>query len=78
MTSPPHTKEGGRAADLSHMDGWFVGSLSDDELAAFDEAVERGEACRSYEGVLGFMGSAKERFLRSAISLAQPQGAEDE
>ncbi len=49
--------------DLAQINGFFVGLLSDDELAAFNEAVAQGAAIRSYEGVGGFMGMAKVRLI---------------
>lgn len=55
-----------RRDTLSEIDGLYVGDLDDGEMEAFNEACERGEASRSYEGAGGFMGLAKVRVHRPA------------
>jgi hypothetical protein len=54
------------AAEIERLDGLFVGQLSDDEMEAFEAAVKKGRAARSYEGVGGLMGLAKVRVHREA------------
>lgn len=44
---------------LRRIDGFFVGLLSPEEVAAFDRLCEAGEARRVYTGAGGFMGLAK-------------------
>jgi hypothetical protein len=50
--------------DLEHIEGLFVGQLSESEMLTFERAVQAGEARRSYEGGAGFMGLAKVRLIR--------------
>ena len=52
------------AAELDRLDGLFVGQLSVEEMEAFEAAVKKGRASRSYEGVGGLMGLAKVRLRR--------------
>ena len=53
---------------LHEMDGMFVGLLDNNEIAEFERAVEDGKARRSYEGAGGFMGLAKVRLIRPAVT----------
>lgn len=46
---------------LRRIDGLFVGLLDKEELEIFDDACQRNEARRSYEGAGGLMGLAKVR-----------------
>ena len=50
---------------IAWAEGLFVGSLSSDEIAAFDREVEAGRARRSYEGAGGLLGLAKVKILSS-------------
>lgn len=50
--------------DLIRLDGMYVGMLTPEELAAFNEACRAGTAQRSYEGVAGFLGAPKVRIAR--------------
>lgn len=47
--------------DPHHINGLFVGQLSEEELAWFEQAVEDGRASRSYENGGGFVGLCKVR-----------------
>ena len=55
-------------AELAHrldsLDGRFVGSLSDEELLAFERAVEAGYASRSYRGFPALLGLARVKISR--------------
>lgn len=44
---------------VARVNGFFVGFLDDDELAAFDRLCADGQARRLYQGAGGFMGLAK-------------------
>ena len=46
---------------IQRIDGWYVATLSDDELRWLDDCVKAGIARRSYEGAGGMMGLAKVR-----------------
>ena len=52
------------SADLSNLDGLFVGQLSPNELEAFYLAVFQRRARRSYEGTSGLLGLAKVRIFK--------------
>lgn len=45
--------------ELGRLDGFFVGSLSSDELVLFERAVINGEASRSFTGGPGLLGLAR-------------------
>lgn len=51
-------------SDLSSLSGLFVGQLSDEEMAAFDCAVDEGRAYRDFSGVAGLLGLAKVKIIR--------------
>ncbi len=59
--------------DLDWIEGLFVGQLDPGEMRTFERAVQDGEAYRSYEGGAGFMGLAKVRLRRTALSAPQEQ-----
>lgn len=63
------------SAMVERLDGIFVGMLTDDEITQLNDAVARGLARRSYEGVAGFMGLAK---IRAVGVDAQEDGERDE
>lgn len=60
--------------ELERMEGMFVGSLTDDEMAAFQQAVADGRAYRSYEGVAGLLELAKVRL----VYVVKPSPAREE
>ena len=48
---------------LRHIEGLFVGQLTEEELALFNACFDLGWCCQSYEGAAGFMGLARVRLL---------------
>lgn len=52
-------------SDLEHIEGLFVGQLTEREMRTFERAIQDGAAVRSYEGGAGFMGLAKVKLIRS-------------
>ena len=48
---------------LEHINGLFIGQLTDEELNAFNQAVRDGLAQRDYSGVAGLLGLGKVRIL---------------
>lgn len=55
---------------LQRVDGLFVGQLTPEELEEFDRLCQQGDACRSYEGLGGFMGLATVRAARLYVMRA--------
>lgn len=52
-------------AELSSLNGLYVGQLSAHELATFDRAIAQGRARRVYSGAAGRMGVAKVEIAHS-------------